>query len=40
VQLAVFRVIREKSQLKEEALNRVMSKWLQKLGKQRSKLNV
>lgn len=34
-QLAVFRVVREKSQLTEEALNRVMSVWLRRLGQQR-----
>jgi hypothetical protein len=35
VQLAVFRILRENSQLSEDALNHVMSKWLRKLGQQR-----
>jgi hypothetical protein len=39
VQLAVFRFIRERSGLSEEALNRLMSVWLRKLGRQRMMWN-
>lgn len=39
VQLAVFRVVRERSPLTEDALNGVMSKWLIKLGQQRDVWN-
>ena len=39
IQLAVFRVVRDTGQLSEDALNRVMSKWLMKLGQQRHESN-
>ncbi|HAW50211.1 TPA: hypothetical protein DCX16_04615 [bacterium] len=38
-QLAVFRMIRDKGRLKEETLDRIMTKWLVKLGEKRKYLH-
>lgn len=39
VQLAVFRVIRDHGKFKEETLDRIMTKWLMKLGKKRNHIH-